>query len=191
MKRAACALVLAVFAAAALAQAPTRVRGTITAIDGNVLSVKARDGKDLKLELAPDLGVSTAKATTLAELQGKYVGVTAHEKGGRLVAAEVHAIPPQAPAGHMKWDSEPGASMTNANLEAIARVTGGDEITMTYQGGLQKIVVPPGTPVVSFVPGSRADLKPGEHIFTSARAEGGKLVASRISVSKDGVKPPQ
>ena len=191
MKRAACALVLALFAAAALAQAPARVRGTITAVDGNVLSVKARDGKDLKLELAPDLGVSTAKATTLAELQGKYVGVTAHEKGGRLVASEVHAIPPQAPAGHMKWDSEPGASMTNANLDAIARVTGGDEITMTYKDGVQKIVVPPGTPVVTFVPGSRADLRPGEHIFTSARSEGGKLVASRVSVSKDGVRPPQ
>jgi hypothetical protein len=91
----------------------------------------------------------------------------------------------------MKWDSDPGASMTNANLDAIAQVTGGNEITMTYKGGAQKILVPPGTPVVTFVPGTRADLKPGETIFTSARDEGGKLVASRVSVSKDGVKPPQ
>ena len=191
VKRLACALVLVAVAAGAAAQAPQRIRGTITAIDGNVMAVKSREGKDLKLELAPDLGVSTAKATTLAELKGKYVGVTAHEKDGRLVASEVHAIPPQAPAGHMKWDSDPGASMTNANLDAIAQVTGGNEITMTYKGGAQKILVPPGTPVVTFVPGTRADLKPGETIFTSARAEGDKLVASRVSVSKDGVKPPQ
>jgi hypothetical protein len=62
---------------------------------------------------------------------------------------------------------------------------------MKYKDGSQKIVVPPGTPIVAFVPGSRADLKPGEWIFTSARQEGDKLLAQRITVSKDGVKPPQ
>jgi len=123
VKQVACALVLAAVAAGALAQAPQRIRGTITAVDSSVLSVKSRDGKDLRLELAPDLGVSTAKAAALAELQGKYVGVTAREKDGRLVAVEVHAIPPQVPSGHMKWDLEPGSSMTNANLDAIDRVT--------------------------------------------------------------------
>ena len=192
MKRIACALVLAAVAAGAAAQAPQRIRGTITAVDGNVMAVKSREGKDLQLHLAPEVGVSTAKAATLADLKGKYVGVTAREKDGRLVAVEVHAIPPQAPSGHMKWDLEPGSSMTNANLDAVARVTGGDEITMSYKGGSQKILVPPGTPVVVFVPGSRADLKPGEYIFTIAQqAADGKLAVQRVSVSKDGVKPPQ
>jgi hypothetical protein len=192
VKRIACALVLAAVAAGAAAQAPQRIRGTITAVDGNVMAVKSREGKDLQLHLAPEVGVSTAKAATLADLKGKYVGVTAREKDGRLVAVEVHAIPPQAPSGHMKWDLEPGSSMTNANLDAVARVTGGDEITMSYKGGSQKILVPPGTPVVVFVPGSRADLKPGEYIFTIAQqAADGKLAVQRVSVSKDGVKPPQ
>ncbi|MGH8690452.1 MAG: hypothetical protein ACREUS_05425 [Burkholderiales bacterium] len=61
---------------------------------------------------------------------------------------------------------------------------------MKYKDGSQTILVPPGTPVVTFVPGSRADLKPGEYIWTSARQEGGKLVSQRLNVSKDGVKPP-
>jgi hypothetical protein len=183
-------LALVAVSSLAVAQAPTRVRGTISAIDGNVLSVKSRDGKDLKLELAPDVGVSTAKATTLAELKDKYVGVTAVEKGGRMVALEVHAIPPQAPAGHMPWDLEPGSTMTNANLEGIVQVGGSNEITVKYKDGSKTILVPPGTPIVAFVPGSRADLKPGEYIWTSARQEGGKLLTQRINVSKDGVKPP-
>jgi hypothetical protein len=182
---------LLVATTAAFAQAPVRVRGTITALSGDVLSVKSRDGKDLKLELAPDVGVSTAKQTTLAELKGKYVGVTAVNKDGKLVAVEVHQLPPQAPPGHMPWDLQPGSTMTNADLEGIAQVSGGNEITMKYKDGSQKIVVPPGTPIVAFVPGSRADLKPGEWIFTSARQEGDKLLAQRITVSKDGVKPPQ
>jgi hypothetical protein len=51
--------------------------------------------------------------------------------------------------------------------------------------------VTPQTEYYTFVPGTRADLKPDETIFTSARQEGDKLLAQRIAVSKDGVKPPQ
>jgi len=183
--------VLLVATTAAFAQAPARVRGTITALEGDVLSVKARDGKDLKIQLASDVGVSTAKSTTLAELKGKYVGVTAISKDGRMVALEVHALPPQAPPGHMPWDLQPGSTMTNANLEGIAQASGGNEITMKYKDGSQTILVPPGTPIVAFVPGSRADLKVGEYIWTSARqGPDGKLVTQRLNVSKDGVKPP-
>lgn len=43
---------LALMSAAALAQNAVRVRGTITTFDGNVLSVKSREGQDLKIELA-------------------------------------------------------------------------------------------------------------------------------------------
>jgi len=176
---------------AAFAQTPTRVRGTITALDGDVLSVKSREGKDLKVHLASDVGVSTAKSVKLDELKDKYVGVTAITKDGKMTAVEVHAIPPQAKPGHFPWDLQPDSTMTNANLEGIASVSGGNEITMNYQGGSQKILVPPGTPIVVFVPGSRADLKPGESIFTIAGQQGDKLLAQRISVSKDGVRPPQ
>jgi hypothetical protein len=91
----------------------------------------------------------------------------------------------------MPWDLQPGSTMTNANLEGIAQASGGNQITMKYKDGSKTILVPPGTPVVAFVPGSRADLKVGETIWTSARQEaGGKLVTQRLNVSKDGVKPP-
>ena len=50
--------------------------------------------------------------------------------------------------------------------------------------------MPPGTPIVAFDPGSRADLKVGETIWTNARTEGGKIVVERLNVSKAGVKPP-
>lgn len=184
-------LFLVLATTAAFAQAPTRVRGTITSLEGDVLSVKSRDGSDVKVHLTSDVGVATAKTTTLAELKGKPVGVTAMSKDGKMVAVEVHALPPTVPQGHTPWDLQPGSTMTNATLEGVANVSGGNEITMTYKDGTQKIVVPPGTPIVMFVPGSRADLKPGEFIFTTARNEGGKLVTQRVSVSKDGVKPPQ
>ena len=175
----------------AFAQAPTRVRGTITSLDGDVLSVKSREGKDLKIHLTSNVGVTTAKTTTLEQLKGKYVGVTAVDKGGKMVALEVHAIPPQAKPGHFPWDLAPNSTMTNANLDGVAQASGGNEITLNYQGGSQKILVPPGTPIVAFDPGSRADLKPGAWIWTNARTEAdGKIVSERLNVSKGGVKPP-
>jgi len=185
-------LALIVTSTAAFAQSNVRIRGTITALEGNILSVKSRDGRDLKIGLAPDAAVATAKAAKLADLKGGYVGTTAMNKGGQLVAVEVHVLPPTAASGHTPWDLEPGSTMTNANLEALAQVTGGDEITMKYKDGTQKILVPAGTPIVAFQPGSRADLKPGEYIFTAARQEAdGKLSTGRVAVSKDGVRPPQ
>jgi hypothetical protein len=188
------ALILALSVSAALAQTSVRVRGTISALDGDVLTVKARDGRDLRLHLAPNTQVVTAKAATLADFQpGSYVGVTS-VKGpdGRLVARRVHALGPQVPSGHTAWDSIPGSLMTNANVTGTAQVGGGSELTLKYKDGEQKILVTPQTEYFTFVPGSRADLRPGETIFSGARVgDDGKLGTQRVAVSKDGVKPPQ
>jgi hypothetical protein len=111
---------------------------------------------------------------------------------GRLVAKRVHALGPQVPSGHMAWDSMPDSLMTNANVQSAAQVSGGHELILKYKDGEQKIMLTPQTQYFTFVPGTRADLKPGETIFAGARPEGdGKFVAPRIVVSKDGVSPPQ
>jgi hypothetical protein len=45
---------------------------------------------------------------------------------------------------------------------------------------------------VRTVPGTRADLLPGEYVFVSGQSAGdGSLTALRVQVSKDGVRPPQ
>ena len=81
--------------------------------------------------------------------------------------------------------------MTNATVtESVAKVDG-HTLTLKYKDGEQKILVTRETEYFTFAPGSRADLKPGETIFTTARNEGGKLVTGRVAVSKDGIKPPQ
>ena len=187
-------LLLAFACTAAWAQTNVRVRGTISALDGDVLKVKSRDGRDIQLHLLPDTQVVTAKKTTLAEMgPNAYVGVTSvKDSQGRLVAKEVHSIGPQVPQMHGPWDSTPNSFMTNANISATAQASGGNELTLKNKDGEHKILVTKDTEVVTFVPGSRADLKPGETIFSGARVESdGKFVAPRVAVSKDGVKPPQ
>ena len=82
--------------------------------------------------------------------------------------------------------------MTNANIASSAQVSGGNELTLKYKDGEQKILVNSDTEYFTFVPGSRADLKPGETMFSGARVgDDGKFVTQRVTVSKDGIKPPQ
>lgn len=181
-------------AAIASAQAQNRIRGTITGVAGDALIVRTADGRDLQIQLTPDAQVSTPRAATLADFKpGSYVGVTSlRNSDGRLVARRVHALPPQVPSGHIpKWDSLPDALMTNASIESMAQVAGGNELVLKYKDGEQKILVTPTTQYFTFAPGTKADLQPGERIFTNAKPDGSRFVASRVAVSKDGVNPPQ
>jgi hypothetical protein len=184
---------LALLSSSVLAQANVRVRGTISEVKNDTLLVKSRDGRNIELHLAPDAQVVTTKKADAADFKpGSYVGVTS-VKGpdGRLVAKRIHALGPQVPQMNGPWDSIPNSTMTNANLVSSAKVSGGNEITLKYKDGEQKILVTPETEYYTFEPGTRADLKPGETIFSGARVEGdGKFMTGRVAVSKDGVKPP-
>jgi hypothetical protein len=175
------------------AQSTMRIRGTITDFDGSVLSVKSRDGKDLKLKLADNATVVAAKAITLNELKpGDYVGSTTRSgpDGGR-VALTIHTLARTTPEGYTPWDLEPESMMTNGNVASVESA-GGQYITLQYKGGSQKILVPPGIPIVTNTPADRSYLKPGEYIFTSAQVGAdGTMTVQRIQVSRDGVRPPQ
>ncbi len=194
----AAAIWFAFVSTSAEAATPMRIRGTIAGLEGNVLSVKSRDGKDLKINLADNLTVSGTKAITMADIKpGDYVGsATMKRPDGTLVALEVHLFPAAlrgvVAEGHIPWDLEPGSMMTNATLTSVVQATGGREITLQYKEGSQKILVPEGVPMATSVPGDRSLLVPGAFVFMVAQvAPDGKLSAARIQVSKDGVKPPQ
>jgi hypothetical protein len=192
-------LVLA--SAAAQTPGPSRVRGTITSLDGNVLSVKSRDGKDLKIELAPNATFAYMKKVDLADIKpGTPLGTTAvKDKDGKLVARELHLFNPDKPIpneGHRAWDTEPNSTMTNGAVTTMANAkvesTNGRELTLKYKDGEQHVLIPAGIPIVMAVEGDRSLVKPGETAFIAVTAGAdGKLTAMRVQVSKDGVKPPQ
>jgi hypothetical protein len=193
-------LALALTAQIATAQnTSVRVRGTITGLEGNVLSVKTREGEAIKINLPDNVGVSAAKTITMADIKpGDFVGTaTMKNAQGALVAMEVHLFPAAlrgvVPEGHGNWDLAPGSLMTNAILSsAPVQVSGGREMTLQYKDGAQKIIIPEGIPIFTTVPGDRSLLVPGAFIFTGAQmGADGKITTARIQVSKDGAKPAQ
>jgi hypothetical protein len=77
-------------------------------------------------------------------------------------------------------------------VASVVKAAGGNELTLEYKGGSQKIMVPEGTAIIDFVPGDRSLLVPGATVFLVASvAADGKIAAPRVAVSKDGAKPPQ
>ena len=188
------AIALLGFAATATqAQQAVNVRGTVTAFDGKTIAVATREGAAVEVALPEGVNVSGTKAISLADLKpGTVLGVTTVKRNGQLVAIDVRPIPPTARLGLSPFDLQPESTMTNAALEGQVVSTGSAELMLNHGDGTVKVLVPAGTPMSQAVPGSRADIKPGETIFIAARRDAeGKLSAARVQVSTNGVKPTQ
>lgn len=148
-------------------QTPTvRIRGTIESVDGNTLGIKTREGTDGLPE--PD---------------------------GTQKAIAVHIFPENqrgAAEGFRPWDARANSTMTNATVAQTVKGTDGQNITVKYKDGEKKVVVPPDTPIVTFVASDKSELKPGAKliIFGAVKKDDGSLEANRVNVGRDGVTPP-
>jgi Cu/Ag efflux protein CusF len=187
-------LVVALLAAAtAAAQAPTRVRGTISGVDGNVMSVKDAGGEIRQINLGEKTEIVFAQPTALSDIKaGDFLGVTSMRRAdGTLTAYEVRRFPKPVNPGHRPFDGRDDQTMTNATVsatvESVKSATRGRELTLTYEGGAQKIVVPESASVSTLVPGSRAQLVPGAPVSLTLDAN---RLAIRIQVSPATPKPP-
>jgi hypothetical protein len=176
--------------------APTvRVRGTVERLDGATLVVRSREGAEVPVRLADGWTVSGVDNASLDAVKpGSFVGAAAVAgPNGALRALEVLVFPPGAKSneGHYAWDLLPESTMTNATVAETVKGVEGPVLTLAYPGGEQRIEVPPETPVVTFAPAERADVKPGAPVFVPGRREAdGGLTASRVIVGNRGVAPP-
>ena len=195
------ALFAVAFASIASAQQPptptVRIRGAIEAVDGPMLSIKSRDGTDMKVRMTDNVAVFAVVKTDLAEVkQGSYIGVTAMpEPDGTQKAIAVHIFPENqrgAAEGFRPWDARANSTMTNATVAETVKGTDGQNILVKYKDGEKKVVVPPGTPIVTFVSGDKSELKPGAKIliFGAQKAADGTLSTAGVVVGKDGLTPP-
>jgi hypothetical protein len=193
------AILSLLLATEALAQQPpaVRVRGTIEAVNGPMLDVKSRDGAPLKVHLTDNVVVVGVVRIGMSDIkQGSYIGVTGMpQPDGSQRAIAVHIFPEAqrgAAEGFMPWDLRPNSTMTNATVAETVAGTDGQNILVKYKDGEKKVVVPPGTPIVTFAPGDRSELKPGANIliFRAVKKDDGTLEANRVNVGRDGLAPP-
>lgn len=188
-------LSLMLVVSATLAQAPVRIRGTIEKVDGQTLAIKSRDGQDLTVKLAPNAMIVAIVKASLADIkQGSFVGITALPGEGAWRAIEIHIFPEAMRGtgeGDRAWDLMPQSTMTNATVSDIVAKVQGHTLTLKFKEGEKTFAVTPETVIVTYVPGDKAELKPGAKVFIAAATKqpDGSLEAPRINVGRN-VDPP-
>lgn len=146
------------------------MRGTISAFDGRTLTI---DGSQ-QVELGEKTEIVFTQPIALSEIKpGDFLGVTSVRRpDGTLSAIEVRRFPKPLNPGHRPFDGRDDHTMTNATVAATVQATAGRELTMTYEGGAQKIVVPVGASISTLVPGTKAQLVPGAPVNLTHDASG-------------------
>ncbi len=184
------------FALAQKAPVPTRVRGAIERIDGDVITVKSRGGEDYKLHMIADLQVVDIVKASLSDVKvGSFIGATTVPgPDGAPKAVEVHIFPEAMRGtgeGSRPYDLKPNSSMTNATVAEDVVANDGHTLMVKYKGGEKKVDVSPDTPVVTFMPGEKSDLKVGAQVIAFMKQlPDGSFETNRVSVGRDGLTPP-
>jgi len=180
----------------AAAQETVRIRGTIEKVDGPIYVVKNRDGAELKLTVTDNPLFVAISPSKMADIKpGMFVGSAGTmQPDGTQKAIEVHIFPESMRGtgeGHYDWDLKPGTKMTNGNVEQSVAAVDGPILSVKYKDGEKKLLVTPETVVVTYVMGSKDELKPGTKIFVAAakKQADGTLQTPRITYGRDGAGP--
>jgi hypothetical protein len=178
-----------------------RVRGTIEKLDGNVLTVKSRDGAELKLMLKDNVRIAGVVKASLGDIKtDSNVAITSRPRAdGTLEAFELRIAPAGQPFNsfHSEWDLMPNSFMTNGALQTSIAGVDGQVLTVKYKvvgksDEEKKLVVTPKTIIATTVPGTKEDLKPGLKVFVAGapKLPDGSLDVAAIQVEKE-IPPPQ
>jgi hypothetical protein len=189
-------VVSTVVAIAQQSPTPTRVRGAIESVDGDVLTVKSRSGQDVKLHLTGDATILGLVKMSLTDIKvGSFIGATTVPgPDGSQNAVEVHVFPENMRGtgeGSRPYDLRPNSTMTNATVAESVAGNDGHTLLVKYKDGEKKVVVSPQTPIVTYVPGDKSDLKAGAKIIAFIKQlPDGSFESNRVSVGRDGLTPP-
>lgn len=171
------------------------VRGKVGSLAGNVLVVRGAHGGATTVQLSGDWSVVVMRPVDVATIQpGSFIGTTEFEKpDGTGQSLEVHVFPPgvKIGEGHYPWDLKPRSMMTNGTIGKVTAVGKGRMLEVGYPGGMRRILVPVGVPVVATAPGDRSMIKKGVNVFIApAKLADGSLGANRVLIGENGAAPP-
>lgn len=176
------------------------IRGKVAAFKGQELLV-ATSGGEVSVKVLTGITITGEVAARLSDIApGVYVGASAQKQvDGTFRASQINIFREEERGlleGHRPQTSLPNSTMTNANVETIENLTvqdvNGRMLTLKFKGGEVKVFVPPNTPIMRRVAGSRDMLKPGAELrIQGTRAADGVISAAQIIVNANATTPPR
>jgi hypothetical protein len=176
------------------ANPPVRIRGTVDKLDGDMLTVKKKDGQSASIVVA-DKSVQYLVKKSLSDIKAGDFLASTGIKGtdGKIHAVEVRIFPKATPDGgrQFAWDLSPDSVMTNATVGTVTQTPNGPLVHVTFTGGESEYTIGPDVPILAGTDGDKSLLVPGAAVFVIAsKKDDGTLTSIRIYVEKDGIKPP-
>ncbi|HWA89374.1 MAG TPA: DUF5666 domain-containing protein [Rhizomicrobium sp.] len=201
------------------APTPQRIKGTIEAYDPVARTLSVTSGKKAwSVTLQANVRVITNQRRKLADIKpGDFVGAAALKGAdGKLRAQRVDVFPEAFKGlgeGQYPMGEAANRIMTNATVAEVTSVAANSgTLKVSYRGstagadgtcsghaaaednagcnGSADIVVAPGIPVIALMLGDESLLVPGAAVsLVASTGSDGALVATRLTVEKDGVKP--
>ena len=189
----AAAIALSLAATAAFAQQPGRIRGQIEKVDGDMLSLKTRDGAMLNVKLDEKARVSALVKASLADIKtDSFIGIAGvPEPDGSIQAFSIHIFLPAqrgvVPDRHGPWDARPNSTMTNAYVADVVTGKDGETLMVKYKDGEKKIIVTKDTVIAAAAPSSKDELKAGTQIiiFGWDKQSDGSVLAKVMYVGRN------
>lgn len=201
------------------AQGAERLRGTVTAMTADTLTMRTNDGGQQSIHLGADTKFATLTRASLSDVTtGAFIGTATRTAGDRQIAIEVVIFPEAMRGtgeGHYGWDSiadptlksassstmtngtiastSAGKStnmMTNGDVKSAATQGGARTLVVTYKGGQQTILVPPTAPIVLAHQAGSTALAVGDKVFLVAVKNGATLDGKLVAIGTGGVTPP-
>jgi hypothetical protein len=182
----------------ALAQAPVqtfRVRGTVQNVSSSTLVVKTGNGESVEMQLPQKLPINEVFPIELDEIQpGSYIGIAAMPmQDGEQKAIAITVFPEFARGtaeGHRAFDLLPQSTMTNATVSQVMEQSTGKTLNVKYKDGAKTVLVPVGTPVVTFKPGDSGLLVVGASVSLTAQLVEDKPTVLRLNAGRGGFVLP-
>ncbi|MEY4931961.1 MAG: hypothetical protein RLZZ403_281 [Pseudomonadota bacterium] len=168
------------FALPAMAQAPAataRVAGAVEKVDGNKVTVKGEQGP-VTFDIRAESAIMVREPAKLSDIKSNtFLGTTAVEKDGKMVATEIHIFPESmrgAGEGHRPMQA-PSTTMTNGNVTAtmtngaVSSIANGGTMKVAYKGGEKEVTVPANVEITVIKPLDISALKPGTKLTANLR----------------------
>jgi hypothetical protein len=175
---------------------PIRIRGTVEKFADHTLTVKSPDGQSRSIILADNVFVAYLVKKSMTDIKsGDFLASTGiRGSDGNIHAIEVRIFPEAlrgAGEGQYPWDLKPDSIMTNATAGQITSSPDGNVVKVTYKGTESEYTIDPTTPIFAYEQGDTSLLVSGAAVFVIAvKKDDGTLTAARVTVEKNGIKPP-
>lgn len=181
--------------APAFAQETARLRGEVTAITDDVVTVTTQGGETYEVAMNDNYSMIVYTFMDIADVKmGDFLSIpSVTGDNGEKVAMSINVFPEAMRGtneGEVAWDLTEDSLMTNATVGEVVTAVDGSVILVMYEGTEEPVLVPADTPITRFGPDPDRKLEQGDQVLMFVQQGDDGITSGLVGVTEDGSLPP-